>query len=191
MWDYYYVNSTTGEERSVLYSTRSTDTGITWSTPTMVQVFYNQGQIRWEPSLASNGNGTFFVSYTSKSPPALDWDIHYALSKDLGQTWSSIGYVNEFHGSDSDLDLQGRAAFTQFTIVVVWQSRNTEYDIFVRVATDLTPTWTSQKVIGDGATDTGGDYLPIVAGDLYSDRAMVRLKHFSSQQCFSLCHRAT
>lgn len=180
-WNYYYFNSTTNVKRSILYSSRSTDLGLTWSTPITVQSFYNENFNNFDPRIATDGVSTFVLTYVSRSTPDFDGDIHYARSMNQGETWSRIGFVNEFHSSDVDLhDLNQQVAFTQSNVIVVWQSHYnpslsvTEWDIYVRVTTDLTESWQPQQVIGGGGTDTLNDYVPRIAADRNSNRAMVR-----------------
>jgi hypothetical protein len=107
--------------------TASSDNGATWNPPNRANNLGADDRADdAHPSLGTDGRGRWFLAWHSKNmlegQPALDWDIHFAMSEDLGDTWTDEANVNSDWqtdtADDTDPDLavdhQGRPH-------VVWQ----------------------------------------------------------------------
>jgi hypothetical protein len=107
--------------------TVSSDDGVTWNSPHRANNLGadDRGDDA-HPSLGTNGTGRWFLAWHSKNTPegqsALDWDIHFATSEDLGDTWTDEANVNSDWQIDTTDDTDPDLAVDhQGHPHVVWQ----------------------------------------------------------------------
>ncbi len=170
-----------GVDQDILFAV-SVDDGVTWSAPAVVNSDADFDQfLLWGghdngPSVATGGAGSWMVTWHKRAIPDGDWDILFATSTDLGQTWSDPGHVNNFGLSDgapiidehSTVVSHGDSAY-----MVMWLSRNPfdggyggDQDIFVARTTNNGASWSDPQPVNSNAGQDGADESsPLIGGN--------------------------
>lgn len=116
-----------GTDEDVLVS-RSTDDGVTWSTPVAVWsgLGSDGGIIDQNPQVATDGADNWVIvwhSTNSVGGSGGDEDVLFVCSTDNGATWSDAEPFNSNADSDSGNDAQANiAALGPYDFIGVWQS---------------------------------------------------------------------
>jgi hypothetical protein len=92
---YAYSASTTSPPYDAnIFYTRSTDNGLTWSTP--IQLNTDQSlQRQWNPSVSVNSKGTVFVSWYDERKSPGDLEYYGRASLDNGVTWGADAPISD------------------------------------------------------------------------------------------------
>lgn len=172
------LGSSIGTDEDILFS-KSTDNGFTWTSTAVLNTtaVLDTGEDR-RSDITTNGSGTWLAVWQStetlSGSVGTDADIFYAVSNDVGATWSTVGVVNTTANSDSGDDVSPDIATDGLgNWIVVWSSREnlgesagTDDDIVFSVSTDDGVLWSTPSVLNTNfSTDTGGDILPRIAMD--------------------------
>jgi len=172
------LGETIGTDEDILVS-RSTDAGITWTAPVVVNTNAASDSGRdWNPQVTTDGAGNWVVAWVSNDSLSAtigtDDDILVSRSTDTGMTWVAPVALNTNAASDS-----GDEYFPQVTTdgagnwVAVWQSTDdlggtigTDLDIVLSRSTDAGLTWTAPVALNtNAASDSGWDRKPQVTED--------------------------
>ncbi|MGH7133889.1 MAG: sialidase family protein, partial [Phycisphaerales bacterium] len=165
-----YRSSLNGTEPDLLL-VRSADDGQTWTDPThLTAAAASDMGNDIDPAVASNGTGTWVISWasnkTSGGAPDTSYRIWATRSVDGGATWSEPKPI----GSVAALDQSApRTIAVGSTWVTVWTERSVlagDYDIVFARSTDDGLTWSVPALVDPNATkDSGLDYFPDLAAD--------------------------
>ncbi len=162
-----------------LRSARSTDGGVTWSTPIALNTnaTTDSGADSFV-DLAVDHLGNWVAVWESRENPfgtiGSDRDILVARSIDAGATWGAPLVLNGNAATDGADDANPRIATDRVgNWYVVWDSNldlggvlGTDRDLLTSRSTDTGLTWSPVEAFGTGGTsDTGGDYNPHLAAD--------------------------
>ncbi|UCC30076.1 MAG: exo-alpha-sialidase [Phycisphaerales bacterium] len=165
-------------DRDILFS-RSTDSGLTWSTllPLNTNAETDSGNDHF-PEVATDGLGNWVAVWSSNENIAgtigTDGDILFSRSTDNGQTWTDPGPLNTNAASDSGFDLVPQVtANGDGTWVVVWSSSDdldgtidTDWDILASHSTDGGVSWTAPVALnGNAGSDSGDDWVYQITTD--------------------------
>jgi hypothetical protein len=152
-----------------LRSTRSTDDGMSWSTPVSVTTPGNVGLF---PAIATDGSswGVVWMAYPNV---AGDYDVAAASSSDGGQTWSAPVFVNTNAAVDAGNDFEPQIAIDGSSWVVAWTSDDdlggtigTDYDIVYARSADGGASWSAPAPLNSyAASDASMDYAASLASD--------------------------
>ena len=173
------ANCPTGAVKfDVIYTTRSTDGGKTWSSPKCLDTGDGNGS----PAVATDGKGNWLVVWSaSGGMTGKDGDIFAALSTNKSWSlpspkhpWGFVQSINTNAMGDQGYDLVPRVVWNgKDKWVAVWMSDEpmgtpdvgTDKDIFFSTSSDG-KTWSPTKVLNSNATtDTGNDMSPSIASD--------------------------
>jgi uncharacterized protein YjiK len=172
------LSGTIGTDRDILVA-RSTDAGVTWTTPLALNT--NAGSDSgndYYPQVTTDGVGNWVAVWYSNDDLGgtigTDGDILVSRSIDNGTTWTAPVALNTNAGSDS-----GNDYYPQVTTdrggnwVAVWDSSDslagaigTDRDILVARSADAGATWTAPMPLNINAgSDSGDDWYPQVTTD--------------------------
>jgi hypothetical protein len=164
----------------------SSDHGATWSAPSLLNDTGTADLIAdYDQHLASDGAGRWCVVWISSNDlggtVGSDLDLFFAISTDVGATWSAAATLNTNAPTDSGNDIAPWVcAEPGGRWIVAWYSGDslggtigTDFDIFVARSLDAgATTWSAPAALNSGAGGDGGnDYAPRLATD--SDGAWV------------------
>jgi len=173
------LDGTIGIDRD-LFVSLSTDNGVTWTPPTVLN---SNASADWgddeRPRLLSEGAGKWLAIWDSNdgldSTIGTDRDILISRSADNGLTWSSPTALNSNAPTDSSRNDYEAQAATDRTgnLVVVWMSYDQmgaspgeDFDIFVCCSADGGATWNEPASVNAyAAIDTEDDMRPHIATD--------------------------
>ena len=152
---------------------RSTDGGLSWSSPTTLTS--NSADDTF-PTIASDGLGNWVAVW--ESDEALvggDGDLFVSRSTDAALSWSTPVILNSNALSDSGEDLRPRLATDGFGAwLLVWDSNEdlggalgSDRDVLFSRSTDAGLTWSAPTAIdfATASTDTGNELNPDLATD--------------------------
>jgi hypothetical protein len=170
---------------TTLYSTRSTDGGGTWSTPSQIAGADYSGLVN--PGSAVAPDGTIYAAWEHANPGGAGYSIMYSRSSDGGSSWLDPGVVAtepglpEEIGANSPLPAPAVAVADEGTVGVafydhrnnppsVYPPRTTDY--WLRYSRNLGSSWHERHLAGPfnqttaPSLDTGpfgflGDYQGI------------------------------
>lgn len=143
---------TTGLDWDIMYAV-STNDGQTWSDQAPLNSNAIRGGDDTAPAVASDGRGTWVVTWLSHDSRVFggDSDVAYAVSTDLGATWSDIAPIHPDAAADWNADedvkieTDGKGRW-----VVVWESWNpldgligNEQDLLFAVSTSPAIGWSA------------------------------------------------
>lgn len=165
-----------GRDVDILWS-RSVDEGEHWTAPRpLVESFRDDRAEDRQPALATDGDGTWIVVWTSTrdlgETGRRDRDIHYSVSTDNALTWSRARELNTNAAADwGDDESPDIATDGQGRWVVVWQSGDSlgntkggDRDILFATSTDHGRSWSAPGIVDAAArNDTAFDTSPRVA----------------------------
>lgn len=172
----------TGSDIDVFY-TRSTDSGVTWSTPAPLNTnaFSDTGSDGSQGiALANDGTGNWVGIWVSNDflsgSIGTETDILVAVSDDDGVSWSGPAALNTTAPIDNASDGFGRLALktdSAGTWIALWDSDDdlsgtagADLDILFSRSTDDGGTWSAPKLIDSkGLLDSASDTLPSLATD--------------------------
>lgn len=165
-----YRDSPTESDEDLVY-TRSADNGETWTFPT----FLNPGADNdlgddLEPSVASNGLGTWIATWVSNNTiggiPSVGFRVVETRSLDDGASWSAPETISTDVAFDARTP---RTLAAGSTWITVWGQRSMlagDYDIYFARSMDNGSTWSAPAPVDPGAADDSGfDYFPDLASD--------------------------
>lgn len=171
------LGGTVGFDNDILFS-RSTDAGVTWSEPQLL----NSGgavdetlELDFQPSLATDGAGRWIAvwkhSVLGGSNPTAD-QVFFSSSSDNGATWSAQQMLGGSMTANIGLGQGNAVAYNGTSFVVVWGStenlgaNGTDGDIFYSIITNpgfvASPAATLNS---NAATDSGADGFPSLSAD--------------------------
>jgi len=167
------LGGTIGVDYDILFS-RSTNNGATWSTPTFLNsAAPTSNASDGDPIIVSGGPDLFIVSWFSNANigSGVDFDVHYARSKDGGGSWSEEDALNP--DSDTDVNkfdqLPALASDGQGNWVALWlgAGEDSVYEVLAARSTNDGKTWKDQQSIGLGsgqpriAYDGAGNFVAV------------------------------
>jgi len=133
-----WENVRTGNTLSI-YHTRSTDGGVTWTTPTPVYLV-NDGRSQDFSSIAVAPNGTIYVSFLSADLNALDGLQHVLVvrSMDDGVSWTKPVRADMFtEGGACECCQQNIAVSREGLVAIAFRSNiNNRRDVFLALSAD-------------------------------------------------------
>lgn len=156
-----------------VYAARSTDAGVTWSTP--IDLFAPASAQQDSPSIATDGAGTWIVVWSGRGVGAAASmvDIYFARSVDDGLTWSPATILRSPANGPTDqspsIAFMGTGAW-----LVAWESRNSlggtigsDRDILSSRSDDNGVTWQEFVPVNSTASadGTNEDYTPALSSD--------------------------
>ncbi len=156
-----------------IFVARSTDGGLTWSTPARANDDAS-GQGQWQPALAIGPDDTIHLAWLDKRTGS--YDVFYATSRD-GRRWSTNVRVTDAQTSaffTRPGDYLGLAVDVAGTAYAVWtDGRSGDFDIYfarrpgvasatsaLPVAGDLLIAGLARAVRGDRAIPSPRDFAP-------------------------------
>jgi hypothetical protein len=153
-----------------IYAYRSSDDGLTWAGPALVNATASSdaGANDTEPAVAVDiATGTWMCAWrtlnTFAGNTGGDAEIVYSKSVDLGSTWSAVGIVNTDFATDqatSTGDLEPFISADQHGHFMVSWTRSlindSDTDLRAARSDDLGATWTTPQFIDIDATPDGG-----------------------------------
>ncbi|MGD2110882.1 MAG: sialidase family protein [Phycisphaerae bacterium] len=163
-------DGTLGDDADVFCSV-SRDDAVSWSEPVLVNNdadvdhFLLNPPDDMLPRVETDGDGRWMVVWAGYKPifqTTRDLDVVFALSDDLGETWSDPAHVNNLGSSDADLDTDQSGVVVSLgpgSWLVLWQSNSTfggsfyETNSFVARTNDNGTTWTYPVVVNSNATE--------------------------------------
>ncbi len=164
-----------------LYFSRSTNNGVTWTTPSVPNAYFDtltDNGLDDIPSLASDGTGNWVMVFYSGGNLGgtipFSGNIFVMTSADDGATWSAPTYLNSNAPTDTAYDAYGVVATDKLgTWVTVWNSDSTlggtigsDSDILVSRSIDNGATWSAAAPLNsDAATDSRSDTSPVLVFD--------------------------
>lgn len=181
VWQSHFnFGGTVGTDEDIFIA-RSTDAGVTWSAPVLVNTSGTTDLISdsdRNPHIAIDGAGNCVAVWHSRhdlgGTAGIDEDIFVSSSADNGVTWSAPTLLNSYGTVDMDLDFSPKIATDKMgNWVAVWLSDHnlggtvgTDEDIFVSRSTDNGATWSAAAPLNtNAATDAGDDVAPRIATD--------------------------
>jgi Neuraminidase (sialidase) len=154
---------------------RSTNNGITWSAPEILNTdAYTDGKTDGNPMVTTDGSGNWVAVWSFRDTSGIDTDLFVSRSTDNGATWTDPAVLNANAGTDSGHDdYPNLITDGSGNWIAVWDSyedlggtAGTDRDIFFSRSTDNGITWTDPAILNTNAdTDTGNDYVPVLATD--------------------------
>ncbi len=157
-----------GDDSDVLAS-RSSDLGITWSVPVVVNgAAAAADAFDFAPAVATDGHGLWIVVWVATNGP--DTDVFVARSLDAGASWSPPAPLYADAASDPGNDERPQLASDGAgTWIVVWDSNGRyggDRDVLLARSLDGGITWSAPAPLAAGAaTDRGADQRPQLATD--------------------------
>jgi cysteine-rich repeat protein len=157
-----------GADSDVL-SARSTDHGISWTSPVPVNGSAATDEtFDFAPAIATDGAGTWVVVWAATNGG--DTDIFVARSTNAGTTWSAPAPLYADAASDIGNDDRPQIAFDDAgTWLVVWDAPGrfgNDRDVLYARSLDGGVGWTAPAAVGSNATtDRGTDQRPQAASD--------------------------
>jgi hypothetical protein len=148
---YAYTAHGTGADEGDIYYIRSTDGGITWSTP--IKLNTDAGtRAQWMPSLAVTAGGAVFVKwYDRRDTTNNDYWIYGRASLDNGLTWQADMAVSD--------------AVIPQPIVQTANCYMGDYDYWQADGTSVQGSWTDSRGVGSGGTqDVFHDSISLIIG---------------------------
>jgi len=149
------AESSTNEQRGVLFSRRSLDNGATWSRP--VKISYTQKPVGRSSLVQSPVDGTLILAWdegydnlTGRGQPA---GIFTAISTDNGASWEAPGPLDDLGPSERRLTYAARGVVEQSTLVATADTTMLVYRSVVadallyRLSDDQGRTWTDEALI--------------------------------------------
>ncbi len=175
VWEaYLYHGPGIGSETEIMH-VKSADNGMSWSDPAPVNtdadfdqfVINNAGQ-DYDPRIASDSSGNWVVVWWATKPlfGNHDFDVVFAVSSDLGESWTPPAHVNIYGSQDSGDDrLPGVVSTGKESWMVVWSStsfvkysQQFDYDLIFAQSRDNGRSWTDPMALNsDAATDSRDD----------------------------------
>jgi len=169
---------TIGPDNEILVA-RSTDNGVTWTTPAALNTNAVSDTARdVEPQIATDGAGNWVAVWRAFDSLGgtfgTDSDILVARSTDNGATWTAPAVLNNNAASDTGDDYLAEITTDRAgNWVAVWFSNDSlggtigaDYDILVARSTDNGATWTASAALNtNAASDSGDDASPQVTTD--------------------------
>lgn len=157
---------------NILYA-RSTDRGLTWSAPAYVNTNadVDTGDDML-PSLATDNRGRWIVAWQHVNPSNSELDLYYAISDNLGQTWTNPARLNTNGATDTGNDEQVQIAYgSGNTWVAVWRTSDplgaanlTGNNIVFARSTNNGANFSTPALLNDfGAHQTGHEASPRIA----------------------------
>jgi len=171
------LGDTIGFDNDILFS-RSTDNGVTWSNPQLL----NSGgasdeslELDFQPSLATDGAGHWVAvwkhSVLGGTNPTAD-QIFFASSSDDGATWSAQQMLGGSMTANIGLGQGNSVVYNGSGYVVAWGStenlaaNGTDGDIFYATITNPGFVASAPAMLDSNATtDTGADTFPSLSAD--------------------------
>jgi hypothetical protein len=149
-------------------SSNSSDGGFTWSAPVVIT---SNAADDLAPAISTDGLGRWVVAWSSADDlggsAGADEDILFAVSTDLGSTWSSPGTLDPGADTDSLDDANVSLSFAAGTFLAVWNADDgamaVDSQVFAASSSDGGATWTPPSVVDPGTSTT--DVHPSVASD--------------------------
>lgn len=161
-----------GNDSDLLYA-RSTDDGVSWSPPAVLNT-YAVGDAAFDDlsALATDDAGTWIAGWRSDHDlggSGTDFDVLFSRSLDDGATWSAPGLLNTDATTDGGLDTSVRIETDGSGVwLSVWSSTETgisERDIHLSRSTDAGSTWSAPVLVSlPGATSNVDPDLTYVNG---------------------------
>jgi Neuraminidase (sialidase) len=147
----------TSGNNEIFYS-KSTDGGVTWSTP--LNVSNNTGS-SYSPTVVIDA-GTIRLAWADSTPG--NWEIFYSESTDGGATWSTLVNVS----NNAGLSFRPRIAIEGGTIHLAWLDYAPgNGDIFYSNSTDGGATWSSAVNVSNSLGDSNQNVIVISAGAIH------------------------
>ncbi len=161
VWDVY--GGPTGGDLDIFVA-RSTDNGLTWSTPALLN---SNGTTDtgddFRPALATDRDGNWVAVWYSNEnlngTAGFDYDILFSRSTNAGLTWTAPALLNTNGTVDfGDDEIPRIAADGNGNWVTVWDSNSglgvagPDYDVLVSRSSDGGVTWTPPALLNSNAT---------------------------------------
>jgi len=173
VWDSTAVIDGGGTDYDILFS-RSTDDGVTWSGPHLLDPTAISGTGSDQmPVLMTDGSGTWVTVWRSGedfNSAGTDRDIFFSRSTDNGLTWSASQLIDSTAISGTGEDrLPSVMTDGKGTWVTVWRSSEdfndagTDNDIFFSRSIDDGENWSASEVLNSANADS--DHRPVVMTD--------------------------
>lgn len=167
------LGATIGSDGDILY-VRSTDAGISWSSPTALNTnAATDSGTDNGVEIVVDGGGTWLAVWASDddlgATVGSDLDILYARSVDAGATWSAPAVLNTNAATDSGVDNVASVNTDGSVWLAAWRSRGVfgaDDDVLYARSTTGGTSWSAPAALNtDAATDSGNDFRPHVAPD--------------------------
>jgi Neuraminidase (sialidase) len=166
-----------GSEFDILCA-RSTDNGVTWTGPAPLNTNASSDNgDDLSPQLTTDGLGNWIAVWHTwddlGGAIGLDYDILFARSTDVGETWSVAGPLNTSATHDSGADSNPVVATDGAgRWIAVWESDDSlglslgaDADIVMALSEDNGQTWSAPSPLNSATTDVEWDVTPQVATD--------------------------
>ena len=168
-----------GGDSDILFA-RSSDSGVTWTTPLPLNVnaAVDTG-FDVSPDVSTDGSGRWLTVWSSGDGLAgdeidIDRDVLYTISDDDGETWSYPAPLNDYASEDVGSDWNPRIATDRRgKWVAVWSSSEdvgnvlgSDRDVFISRSKDNGGSWSKAEALNtNAANDPREDSSPVVVTD--------------------------